>query len=105
MAITYTWKIKSMLRQQDTGFVTNVTYEITGTDGTKTGRAPGFINFTAPADLTKIKAYDSLTEADVLAWVQASVPAARVTMMETMIASQINTPAPPVMVSGTPWSN
>lgn len=105
MAITYTWNIKNMMRQVDTKFVTSVMYELEGTDGTKTGRAPGNITFDVPVDLSKIKPYEELTQADVAQWLQDSIPPERLDVLKAVVNAQINGPSAPTQESGLPWSN
>ena len=74
MALTYTWAIKTLRKQNDqvnnlSDVIVYVQWECTGTDengntGTFNGAAPLELN---PADF---KPYASLTEADVITWIQ-----------------------------------
>lgn len=100
MAITYTWAVANMERNTADGGVTVVHWRCDGVDGeTKVG-AYGTTSHTPDASAPDFKAFESLTEADVLGWVHADVDKAAT---EEAIASQIDAQANPVSVSGLPW--
>ena len=80
MAHTYTWKIKSLKKQDDPSaelndIIVQTYWECTGTDeddnsGTFHGATPFEPDQVDPANFTS---YEDLTEAQVLSWVQAVV--------------------------------
>lgn len=80
MALTYTWKIKSLKKQDDPSaelndIIVQTYWECTGTDsdgnaGTFHGATPFEPDQVDPANFTS---YEDLTEAQVLSWIQAVV--------------------------------
>jgi len=99
-----TWTIANTERYLDTGgiFVVHwrVTAEETVGDETFTASAYGTVGFTPDADDPSFVAYDSLTEADVLAWVHAEVDQAAT---EAALTAKIEADKNPVTGSGMPW--
>ena len=75
-------------------------WRATATDGDYSASAYGTAGFTPdPSDPAYIP-YESLTEADILAWVYESVDKASV---EASLESQIEDQKSPKVVAGTPW--
>ena len=101
---TFNWSIANTERYLDTGgiFVVHwrVTAEETVGDETFTASAYGTVGFTPDADADDFIAYDSLTEADVLAWVHAEVDQAAT---EAALTAKIEADKNPVTGSGMPW--
>ena len=67
---------------------------------THLGSTFDFCVFTPDATAEGYVAYDSLTEADVIAWVKADVDADAI---EEGIAAQITASKEPVTAAGVPW--
>ena len=101
---TFNWSIANTERYLDTGgiFVVHwrVTAEETVGDGTYTASSYGTVGFTPDADDPSFVAYDSLTEADVLAWVHAEVDQAAT---EAALTANIEAQKNPVSADGMPW--
>ena len=101
---TFNWSIANTERYLDTGgvFVVHwrVTAEETVGDETFTASAYGTVGFTPDADDPSFVASDSLTEADVLAWVHAEVDHA---VTEAALTAKIEADKNPVTGSGMPW--
>lgn len=104
MAITYNWTIAQLERQTDTGGVIvahwRVLAEETVGEDTFTASAYGTAGFTPDPDAEGFVPYASLTEADVLAWVYASVDKDE---MEANLAQQIEDQKAPKTETGVPW--
>ena len=73
MATTYTTTINQMytLNSPEQGFVVNVLFTVSGTDGTNTAFIDGNIQFTDQVE-TDFIPYDQLTEEQVIGWINAS---------------------------------
>ncbi len=102
MAVT--WTIAQLERNTDGNGVvvahwTASDSEVVGEE-THSGRSYGTCGFTPDATADGYVAYDSLTEADVIAWVKADVDADAI---EESIAAQITASKEPVTAAGVPW--
>ena len=97
---TYTWTITNLERQTDTGGVIVCHWRVSAEDGEYTASAYGSEGFTPDPDAPDFVPFDQLTEADVLAWVHASVDRDET---EANLAKQIEDQKAPKTVSGTPW--
>tara|TARA_R110001599_G_scaffold103481_1_gene263482 strand:+ start:180 stop:509 length:330 start_codon:yes stop_codon:yes gene_type:complete len=76
----------------------------TGDDAvTHSGSSYGTCGFTPDATADGYVAYDSLTEADVIAWVKESMGEEAVEALESSIAAQITASKEPVTAAGVPW--
>ena len=99
-----TWTIANLERNVADGGVTvahwRVTEEETVGDDTFTASAYGTVGFTPDSDDPSFVAYDSLTEADVLAWVHAEVDQAAT---EAALTANIEAQKNPVSADGKPW--
>jgi hypothetical protein len=116
MALTYTWAIKTLRKQNDqannlSDVIVHVQWECTGTDenghtGTFNGAAPLELN---PADIGAFLPYASLTEADVITWIQDIVngnPGYKAHIDEQIqkqIDDKVN-PAAEVTSEALPWA-
>jgi hypothetical protein len=103
MSTTFTTTIKQMYTiPNPTGYVVNVIYEVTGTDGTHTASIDGNCQFT-PTEGQSITPYAQLTQAQVIGW----IPPEQMTSAEANINGQIQSMiTPPVSPSNTalPWA-
>jgi len=102
MAVT--WTIAQLERNTDGNGVvvahwTASDSEVVGEE-THSGSSYGTCNFTPDATADGYVAYDSLIEADVIAWVKADVD---VDAVEESIAAQIEASKAPVTAAGVPW--
>ena len=99
-----TWTIANLERNLSDGGVTVAHWRVTESetvgDETFTASAYGTVGFTPDADDPSFVAYDSLTEADVLAWVHAEVDQAAT---EAALTAKIEADKNPVTGSGMPW--
>ena len=88
-----------------TGYVVNVLFTVSGTDGQNTTEIDGNISFTPEADQPNYVPYDQLTEAEVLGWINEATDnqANYYANIDGQIASIVN---PPVSPANTPlpWS-
>jgi len=102
MAVT--WTIAQLERNTDGNGVvvahwTASDSEVVG-EVTHSGSSYGTSGFTPDATADGYVAYDSLTEADVIAWVKADLDADAI---EESIAAQITASKEPVTAAGVPW--
>jgi len=107
MATTYTTTINKMytLNTPEQGFVVNVLFTVSGTDGTHTASIDGNIQFTDQVESDYIP-YDQLTEAEVIGWIndatdnQANYYANIDGQIQSMITPPVSPAAQPL-----PWGN
>ena len=102
MAITYTTTINSMYTVPNpTGYVVNVLFTVSGTDGTHTASIGGNISFTPEQNQSDYIPYADLTQAEVLGWINEATDnqANYYANIDGQIASEIN---PPVSPTDTP---
>ncbi len=93
-----TWKINTLDRRTSDGFVTTAHWIATAVDGDFSTSVYSTCGWSEGQPVTP---YESLTEADVLAWVWASGVDKEAT--EATLAAQIEAQKNPVQASGTPW--
>ena len=98
MAVT--WTISTLERNTSDGGVTIAHYRATLTDGDYSASTYGTVGFTPDPTAPDFVPFESLTEADVLAWVYESVDKDSV---EASLASQIEDQKAPQTMAGTPW--
>ena len=98
MAVT--WTIAQLERNTSDGGVTIAHYRATLTDGDYSASTYGTVGFTPDPESPDFVPFESLTEADVLAWVYESVDKDSV---EASLASQIEDQKAPQTMAGTPW--
>ena len=95
--MTTTWKIAQLDRQTSDGLVTTAHYTVNAVDGEHTAGSYRTVGFERGTSFT---AYDSLTEAQVIAWVKDKLD---VEAIESSLAAQIASLKNPVTATGTPW--
>jgi hypothetical protein len=101
MATTYNWTIANLEHNVADGGVIVAHWRVTAEDGDYTASAYGTAGFTPDPDAAGFVPYADLTEADVLAWVWASVDKDE---MEANLAKQIEDQKAPATQSGLPWA-
>jgi hypothetical protein len=98
-----TWKIVSLDRNTEDGFVTTAHWTCSDSetvgDNTYTGYSYGSVSF--DGDLTT--PYADLTETQVIGWVKEKLGEETVAATEAAVAAQINAQKNPVSVTGVPW--
>ena len=103
-----TWTIANLERNLADGGVTVAHWRVTESETVGTGddavtytaSSYGTCGFTPDADADGFIAYDSLTEADVLAWVHADVA---LSAIESALTANIEAQKNPVSADGMPW--
>jgi hypothetical protein len=100
MAITYTWSIPTVERNLSDGGVTVAHWRCSAVDGDYSASSYGTCGLEYDADALDFIAYDSLTEANVLGWVQGSVSKDDT---EAALAAKINADKTPTTGAGVPW--
>jgi len=95
MNITYT--IAQLDRQTSDGLVTTAHYTVNAVDGEHSAGSYGTVGFERGESFI---AYDSLTEAQVIAWVKDKLD---VEAIEASLAAQIALQKAPVTATGVPW--
>jgi len=101
MATTYNWTIANLEHNVADGGVIVAHWRVTAEDGDYTASAYGTAGFTPDPDAEGFVPYADLTEADVLAWVWASVDKDE---MEANLAKQIEDQKAPKTQAGVPWN-
>ena len=101
MATTYNWTIAQMEHNVADGGVIVAHWRVSAEDGDYTASAYGSAGFTPDPTAPDFVPYADLTEADVLAWVYASVDKDE---MEANLAQQIEDQKAPKTESGLPWA-
>lgn len=100
MAITYTWSIPTVERNLSDGGVTVAHWRCSAVDGDYSASSYGTVGLEYDADASDFIAYDSLTEANVLGWVQGLVSKDDT---EAALAAKINADKTPTTGAGVPW--
>ncbi len=108
MAITNTWSVVQMDAYPEldgeTDVVFTVHWTLNGTDGTYNGSVYGSVGVTLDPDAPFVP-YASLTQAQVIGWVQDALGEEQVASYEANVAQQIeNQINPPVVTPPLPWS-
>jgi len=93
-----TWNISQLDRQTSDGFVTTAHWQAVATDGDYSASVINTCSWTGEPTVS----YDSLTQADVLAWVWQSVDKEAV---EAALEAQIAEQKAPKIAKGLPWGN
>lgn len=73
MAITKTWSVSNMVRNEGDGGVTTVYWSMVASDGTYSATEGGKLRLEPDSSAEGFVAYADLTEATVLGWVQDSL--------------------------------
>lgn len=100
----FTWKINQLERNTADGGVVVAHYRVDAVDGEYTAGAYGSLGFTPDASADGFIAYDSLTEATVVGWVQEALGGAeKVSEIEAALQAKIDEDKNPTVVAGLPW--
>lgn len=100
----HTWRIYDLKRTLADGVVSTVTYACESNHDNASTRKIGEFTVTGSADDADFIAYDDLTEADVLGWVDSNVDKASIeTENSASIAQRITARAARTVGKGTPW--
>lgn len=105
MANTYTWKIVQCDRNLADGLITTMHYTVSAVteDGVYSAGAYGSIGLEAP-DAEDMVAYDAVTEAQAVSWVQAALGGAdKVAEIHAALDAQLTEKRTPTTGTGTPW--
>jgi hypothetical protein len=103
MATTFTWKINTLERETDDGFVFTAHYTVDANDGTYSAGAYGSVGFQRPDNLIP---YADLTEDTVIAWVKEALGGdEKVGEIEAALQSQIDEQRAPTKAAGVPWAS
>lgn len=100
MAITYTWTIPTVERNLSDGGVTVAHWSCTAVDGDYNASSYGSCGLEYDASASDFIAYDSLTEANVIGWVQNIVGQSDT---EAALAAKIALLKAPTQATGVPW--
>jgi hypothetical protein len=108
MSIVNTWNVVSMDAYPELDGETDVVFVVhwtlNGTDGTYNGSVYGTVGVTLDEGAT-FTPYASLTQAQVIGWVQGALGEEQVASYEANVAQQIeNQINPPVVTPPLPWS-
>ena len=109
MAVT--WNIVQTERETTNDGITTCHWSATDSETVGEGDAAvvhygadyGSCNFAPDHTAGGFTAYASVTEANAIAWVKASLGADQVAAVETTIAAQITESKTPTNASGVPW--
>jgi hypothetical protein len=106
MANTYTWKVGQCDRTLADGVISTLHWSVTAEtdDGVYSAGAYGSIGLEAPEAETMI-AYDSVTEANCIAWVKAAIGGdEKVAEVLAALDNQLTEKRTPTTGAGTPWA-
>jgi hypothetical protein len=95
--MTITWTILELDRQTSDGLVTTAHWRVDAVDGEHSANTYGTVGFERSDTFT---AYDSLTEAQVIAWVKDKLEVADI---EAGLIAQIAAQKNPTTAVGVPW--
>ncbi len=95
-----TWTISTLERELSDGGVVVAHWRATAVDGDFSASSYGTCGFTPDPSASGFIAYDSLTEADVIGWVQAELDQDAI---EASLAAQIEADKNPTQAAGVPW--
>jgi hypothetical protein len=88
------------LNRNTSGGVVQAHWTVTKTSGSHTSSLYGTCDFTPDSTAEAYVAYDSLTEANVITWVQAAIDT---TAIEGTLDAELAEKTSPTILSGTPW--
>lgn len=97
------FKISTLDRDTTDNFVNTVHWTASVTDGDFQASTYSTVSFTKEDGINYLP-YDSLTEAQVIAWVKGSMGEAGVKALEDALAANIAEQKAPKKASGTPWA-
>jgi hypothetical protein len=95
--MTIIWTINQLDRQTSDGLVTTAHWRVDAVDGEHSAGAYGTVGFERGGSFI---AYESLTEAQVIAWVKDKLEVAEI---EASLTAQIAAQKAPVTATGVPW--
>ena len=95
-----TWTISTLERELSDGGVIVAHWRATAVDGDFSASSYGTCGFTPDPSASGFIAYDSLTEADVIGWVQAELDQDAI---EASLSANIEAQKNPTQASGVPW--
>ena len=95
-----TWTISTLERELSDGGVVVAHWRAGVVDGDFSASSYGTVGFTPDPSASGFIAYDSLTEADVIGWVQAELDQDAV---EASLAAKIEADKNPTQAAGVPW--
>jgi len=98
--MNFTWNVVQMDRLTSDGFVVTVHYTVNAVDGEFTASTYGTVGYTQEPNKSYIP-YSSLTQAEVIGWVQDSLGKDTV---EASLTAQIEAQKNPVQETGLPWA-
>ena len=107
---TWTWTIQSMQQWPEgtnAGYVVNIKWTLTGTDGTQTASIQGNTQYPVSDAQPGFTPYSQLTQEQVIGWVQESLGAIGISNFEANVQGQINSlETPPVSptTQPLPWA-
>ena len=97
---TFTWTIAQLERNTSDNGVVIAHWRCEGVDGDNSTGSYGTCSFTPDPTADDFIAFDALTEADVLGWVNAEVSKEDT---EAQLQTKLDELANPVTASGMPW--
>ena len=106
MANTYTWKVGQCDRTLADGMITTLHYTVSAVteDGVYSAGAYGSVGLEA-ADPDDMIAYDSVTEAQAVSWVQEKLGGEeKVSEIHAALDAQLTEKRTPSTGTGTPWA-
>jgi hypothetical protein len=106
MANTYTWKVGQCDRTLADGVITTLHYTVSAVteDGVYSAGAYGSVGLEAP-DADDMIAYDDVTEAQAISWVQTAVGGEeKVAEIHAALDNQLTEKRTPTTGAGLPWS-
>jgi len=106
MANTYTWKVSQCDRTLADGVITTLHYTVSAVteDGVYSAGAYGSVGLEAP-DADDMIAYDDVTEAQAISWVQTAVGGEeKVAEIHAALDNQLTEKRTPTTGAGLPWS-
>ena len=99
---TVTWRIASLEREVNDGYVFVAHYTVDVTDGTYRAGAYGSIGFERPENLIP---YADLTEEQVIEWIKEALGSEKVLGIGQALLNQLEEQRQPTKASGLPWAN
>ena len=101
MAVTYTWTIPTVERTLSDGGINVIHWRCTGVDGDHSASSYGTTGHEPDASADGFIAYDSVTEANCIAWAQSALDKDAI---EAALAAKIEADKTPTSGAGTPWA-
>ena len=102
MATEFVWSLPTLERELSDGGVIVAHWRCNASDGDYSASSYGTAGFTPDASAPDFKAYDDLTEADVLAWVWDQSEGWK-DDVEAALQAKIDAEKNPTTAAGVPW--